>query len=353
MNVVKGCFKLLRGILGRLQEGIRVDVLRLKSFKDDLLSNASIACSYMACATAATGFFVLFTIYIVNGGYPAQIEAIKTHGMDSIEGAFTSGTVPMMYQPVLGGIMLFLLSLSIVFMLVEYFLSSSVVKKIAMAVDLLLLAAFSAVFTVVVTFLDNPPKNANEGFSLWLTGILSSAAHENTEVLLLTPLALLAVTIIVLIVLADKRIVGRILISAVFSFGILPLTLLIIENLLIFVYVIIWSVCFYFVLMLIGSVLSSAMRESGEAAESAPAESQQKSAGKQDKAGVSKARVVEIAANQKIYIDEGNGVAAPMTKCIFTDTSLVNHKFLCTLKDYQSGKVRIKRGGREINQSDF
>lgn len=353
MQIVKRGFKRFGEIWKRLCKGIYAGICDaifwLKTFKEHPLRSFSVTCAYMTCVTAVISFIVLFIIFVSGGGYPAQIEAIKTFGIGSIESSFTSGTVPVMYQPVVGGIMLFFLSLSVVFMLVEYFVSSSVIKKIIMAVDLLLLTVFSTAFTVLAMRMGSLGFKGSEDFALWLAGVMDLLHIKSVEQILLILLAAVAVTVVILMVLADKKVLGRILILSILSFGILPLMLLLIENLLAFAYLIIFCICFCFMLMLIGSMLLSEMGESGTAADAAPAGGVQKPTGKQKKTGADKIRVIEIAANQKIYIAEGNGMGSPLTQCVFTDTEFINHKFLCTAADFKSGKVKIMRGGKEIS----
>lgn len=123
--------------------------------------------------------------------------------------------------------------------------------------------------------------------------------------------------------------------------------LLLVENVLALAYVILFGICFCFVLMFIGVAIS----ESGAPEGAASAESHQKPAEKLKKTETEEINVINIAANQKIYIDEGNGLGAPLTQCVFTDTAVMNHKFLCTVADFKRGKVKIVRGGKEISAS--
>lgn len=126
---------ILKWLCHGVNRGVRDAIFWLKTFKEHPLRSFSIACAYATCVTAVVAFIVLYVIFVAVGGYPAQIEAIKTFGIDSVESAFTSGTVPFFYRSAVGGTMLFFLSMSVVFMLIEYFVAGSVVKRIVMAVD--------------------------------------------------------------------------------------------------------------------------------------------------------------------------------------------------------------------------
>lgn len=49
----------------------------------------------------------------------------------------------------------------------------------------------------------------------------------------------------------------------------------------------------------------------------------------------------ELLAGVKLYVDDGQGVGAPMTKYIFTDTLVVNQKYICAYQSYREGKKII------------
>lgn len=338
-------WKILKWLCHSVKNGVCDAKFWLKTFKEHPLRSFSITCAYATCVAAVISFIVLLVIFVAGGGYPAQIEAIK--GIDSVESAFTSGTVPFFYRSAVGGIMLFFLSLSVLFMLIEYFVLSSVVKKIVMAVDLLLLAAFSTAFTVLALRMGSLGLKGSEDFALRLERIERLLHVTNVEQVVLILMAAMAVTVIILMILSDKKILSKILVSGILSFGILPLLLLLVENVLALAYIIIFCTCFCFVLMFIGM----ALRESGAPEGAAPAENHQKSAEKHKNTKTEEIKVINIAANQKIYIDEGNGLGAPLTQCIFTDAEFVDHKFLCTVADLKCGKVKIVRGGKEISAS--
>lgn len=340
-------WRILKWLCHGVNRGVRDAIFWLKTFKEHPLRSFSIACAYATCVIAMLTFIVMFAVFVAVGGYPAQIEAIKTFGIDSVESAFTSGTVPFFYRSAVGGTMLFFLSLSVVFMLIEYFVASPVVKKIVMAVDLLLLATFSTAFTMLALHVGSLGLKGSEGFALWLEKVERLLHVTSVEQIMLILIAAVAVTVIILMVLSDKKILSKILISGIFSFGILPLMLLLVENVLALAYVILFGICFCFVLMFIGMAISG----SGAPEGAASAESHQKPAEKLKKMKTEDINVINIAANQKIYIDEGNGLGAPLTQCVFTDTAVMNHKFLCTVADFKCGKVKIVRGGKEISAS--
>ena len=47
---------------------------------------------------ALIGFAIAYIIFIVKGGYTAQVSIFKSQGMDGVEEAFTEGTVHIIYH---------------------------------------------------------------------------------------------------------------------------------------------------------------------------------------------------------------------------------------------------------------
>lgn len=347
---MKSCFRWCRSFCGKVKEDILEDKTRLKGFREDWPGCVSVVCAYLACMAALVGFFVFYGLYIVKGGYPAQLEALKASGLDD---SITGGTVILMYRSFVGYLVYGLIGLSAMFAVVELFLRASVIRKIFMSVDLFLFVLSTGFLIFLAVYMDSPRTEWRDKVDLWMFRLMTRFRIEELytleQRLLSVSLGLSVAAIVAFVILAQKKTVSRTLFAAVFSLGLLPLLLLILENLLFIAFAIVFSVLLWVVLRIIVEIFLSGLNESGESG--ASPKSVSKPTEKKKNPEKKEIRVIEIANNQRIYIDEGNGLEAPMTKCVFTDTSFVNHKYLCTLKELQNGQVKIMQGGKEIHVS--
>lgn len=347
---MKSCFRWCRSFCGKVKENILEDKTRLKGFREDWSGCVSVVCAYLACMAALVGFFVFYGLYIVKGGYPAQLEALKARGLDD---SITGGTVILMYRSFIGYLVYGLIGLSAMFAIVELFLTASVLRKIFMSVDLFLFVLSSGFLIFLTVYMDSPRTEWRDKVDLWLFQLMTRFQIEELykleQTLLSVSLGLSVAAIVAFVILTQKKTVSRTLFVAVFSLGLLPLLLLVLENLLFIAFAIVFSVLCWVVLRIIVEIFLSGLNESGESG--ATPKSVSKPNEKKESPKKKEIRVIQIANNQRIYIDEGDGLAAPMTKCVFTDTSFVNHKYLCTLKELQSGQVKIMQGGKEIHVS--
>lgn len=347
---MKSCFRWCRSFCGKVKENILEDKTRLKGFREDWSGCVSVVCAYLACMAALVGFFVFYGLYIVKGGYPAQLEALKARGLDD---SITGGTVILMYRSFIGYLVYGLIGLSAMFAIVELFLTASVLRKIFMSVDLFLFVLSTGFLIFLTVYMDSPRTEWRDKVDLWLFQLMTRFQIEELykleQTLLSVSLGLSVAAIVAFVILTQKKTVSRTLFVAVFSLGLLPLLLLVLENLLFIAFAIVFSVLCWVVLRIIVEIFLSGLNESGESG--ATPKSVSKPNEKKESPKKKEIRVIQIANNQRIYIDEGDGLAAPMTKCVFTDTSFVNHKYLCTLKELQSGQVKIMQGGKEIHVS--
>lgn len=347
---MKSCFRWCRSFCGKVKEDILEDKTRLKGFRENWSGCVSAVCAYLACVAALIGFFVFYGLYIVKGGYPAQLEALKASGLDE---SITGGTVILMYRSFVGYLVFPMIGLSAMFAVVELFLRASVLRKSFMAVDLFLFVLSTGFLIFLAVYMDSPRTEWRDKVDLWMFQLMTRFRIEEfyklEETLLLVSLGISVAAIVVFVILAQKKTVSRTLFAAVFSLGLLPLLLFVLENLLFIAFAIVFSVLLWVVLKIIVEIFLSGLHESGEGG--ASSKSVSKSTEKKKSSEKKEIRVIQIGNNQRIYIDEGNGFAAPMTKCVFTDTSFINHKYLCTLKELQSGQVKIMQGGKEIHVS--
>lgn len=240
------------------------------------------------------------------------------------------------------------MALSLMIMIIDFYKTASAVRKVFASIILVLLAAVT-----VITVLTDLAISGKIGVNTVTVSLLKRAIDafdiENEATLILPPLGLLVVLAILLYLLIQrKRLFNRVIVAGIVSFACLPLLTLIAENLLalaaVTLFVIIVTVLIFFIGKLVSEELNNAASETVQKKSEVKSEIARATQKKE-----TVIRTVELDANVKLYVDEGHGFGAPMTKCIFADMPLLDHKFICTVKDFNEGKVIIKRGGKILN----
>lgn len=166
--------------------------------------------------------------FIVDGGYSAQVNATKEYGIfGGYEKKFTTGSAGSISTGVIGKILLILIAIEIVFLLIKYFRVTQRIKRIVMIVDLL--------FIIFESVLIMTEFGKSIGF-LALSGE-TSYKNINIKTFVITYLVTAAVSFVLFfaLVLLTKEcrwIVRNTVISVVIAFIVMPLIILLIENII-------------------------------------------------------------------------------------------------------------------------
>lgn len=112
---------------------------------EDLANNIPVV---MMVAAMIAGV-IAYLVYIVNGGYPAQIAAIKEYGFISTD-TFTAGTTGLAFGGIAGSVILLLLAAELVVLSLDYCGICKGWKKTALiASGVLILVQIAAAFVLL------------------------------------------------------------------------------------------------------------------------------------------------------------------------------------------------------------
>ncbi len=338
--------QLFRKLFLKLSSWIRG---KIQLFLENPMQNASLCCSYLVIAVSAVVFVVALVIYSVHGGFQEQWRAIET----DIWHSFTWGTVSVFYKPVVVIPIVCLMALGFIFMMIDFYLSATVVRKVFGTIALSLIA-LSTAFICITEF---SPWVYN-----WLVIIFEKilpghSLEDLFSVLLIVLLIVLIVmSVLLIILLPEKSLLWHIVVAGVVAFAGVPLLVALIENILslIVIALLIGIVLIFFLPSLFSGNSSSVETDNSyHQPDSIPdvqnarmnTESQRSSAAKKEKSEESDPKIIKVNPGDRLYLDEGEGFFAPMTTCIFIDTLFDSHKYLCTLQDLRDGKVEIWQNG--------
>lgn len=331
--------KISSAIIASLKLMIDQTVNALKHYKQFPTQNLCVIFSSAGCLVSMVGVIIAFISFIARGGYLNQIKAIKETGVNE---AFTRGNVAMLSDGVIGSIAMMCIVAGLVFLIITFFQNTYSVKRILMLIDLgslVLSVGITAFYDAIISrkfnFTDEQLNVLRDFFSI--------VDYMLIIKILVGILCFEIICFFLLFIFSDlKSLFSHIIKAAIVSFVAAPLFLLLIENFIALIATVILGVGLIIALYVIGGVLKEA-GGSGSADGGKPTQIKHK-----EKKVDNAPKVKEIASGYRLYIDEGHGIGAPMSTCIFVETAVSKRSYVCTLKDFQDGKVIIKKGGVPI-----
>ena len=333
----------------------------IKSFKDNPIENLGVLLPTLSVLTAIIGFIVAYILFIVQGGYATQVNVIKADGMRVISNAFTSGTTSIIYGNIVGTIIKLLFILEFVLMLGFFFIKVHIVKRVIMIVDLALTSLLS-VAVVIFNGIYTGQIKLTEGQEIKFTNVFNKlhSQSDKTFFIVLTVICVLIIVSFLVLVLTSesKWMLGYNCLAGIISFAIIPLILLLLENIIPLlaeiVVLAILGMIFWFILAGIGSPATS---NSGSSRGSTSSGSRSGILGstslkmekKEEKPKEKDVKVKNFSGNVRFYRGEGGcGFIVPQVDSIYFDGNLQEHKFVCTVKEYEKGEVIIMLNNKRV-----
>lgn len=332
---MKKFFRAVRKLLSGMKTQT-VDAIH--TFRSNPIQNLSCILSSMTCVTSIIGLVAALIFYAVGGGYAAQIEAIRVYGVMS-DNIYTAGNVTILTGGILGAIIRICLCIAFVLLLIVFFGKSRLLLRIGGVIMLLIAGGAIALLLWLDAVAHNKIKLEGRQLSFALKLLGDSDDMTRFYFLGFVILAALAVLLLFLALSECRQLTWHTLKAAIFSWAIMPLVLLFAENLIALVGFVLFCALLFAVLYFIFQAFADSNRQPSEPAPKPKAEHKQQPE-------EPKVKRIELPAGAKLYIDDGQGVGAPMTKCIFANTSVIDHKYICTYQSYRERKTIITVGGK-------
>ena len=327
--IIKSSRSAIRTMISQTRDALRT----YRSFPGQSLC---VLLSSAGCVVSIVGFVIAIILFGTSGGYSRPDSG---YGL-----SFTSGNVSLLCRGTVGTIAAICIIAGAVFLAIVSYKKVSPAKRIFMIADVTLMiifmgmtALYDAIFGYKIRLTDRQVEVLYSFFNI---------VDRETLLNVLVWVSFLTIIIFAgLLFFSEMRwLLAHVCKAAIISFVVLPLLLLIAENIITLIAFIIISAVMWF---------GAAAMFDGTASAGSAADSHAHARPKSEKKEVKKApeaRVIDVASGYRLYLEEGSGIGAPMTTCIFVDTTTINHKYLCTLKEFKEGKVIIKKGGIQITQ---
>lgn len=328
----------------------------VKRIKENPIDNLCLILPKLAVATSIVGFVIALIIYIAQGGYGTQINLIKSTGIMS---SFSRGTTSIIYGNIIGLTVKVFLTLNLILLMVALFKQSSKVKKAIMIVNFLLIGIIcvSAFVINAILFRKIALSGDQEAQIIDFMNGLNSQSIEIFQIIILVLCVLIGVSFLIMILTSKCRWVGgHICVAGIVSFGIVPLVLVIIENIVpLFILIIFCAILFFiFTIMTESSSAIGSM-----AISNIPGiQSNDKGANSNKEKKEEKPKIVKLDGDVQLWVEEpllGGKVIKVYRKGLI-DKKHEHVSNLMTeecLSDFKAGKVVYTINGRKATINDL
>ena len=319
----------------------------IKNFTKNPIENLGLLIPFTMILVSFISAFIGYIFFIVHDGYSNQISSIKELGFDGIDQVFSSGSSRSLISGNIPKILGILFLIQMVVMLISYFRNAGKTKIIIMAIDLVILAMVIALFPIVAGSLFMAPEqfiNAFipfEGITIDLKKVLITYAVFAGSSFI--------VFLILILISKCRWMLGYALRSLIMDFIIMPLGVLLLENIIPlatmigFVAVVGGVILFIFKVLLAGTgadtVSTNNSSSSNVSPKMKPTEKQQYQ------------KIEKIDITTTFWRDKGgSGFVTPTGDCIYYKNNIDAKAYVCTVYDFETGKVAIMyKGSRVMN----
>lgn len=119
----------------------------IKEFKNNPVHNLAILFPVLMSLFMIICGTVLYIMFIVKGGYPAQIQSFRDNGWwEDAKSGFSAGRLEELYNGIFGKIAGYMVLANIVIIMINYFKVNGKVKRILMIIDYVAIALVTVIF---------------------------------------------------------------------------------------------------------------------------------------------------------------------------------------------------------------
>ena len=344
----------IRKLIGNIRDTLKSAIDSVKTIKEQPLKSLGELFPIAMVFVSIIGFIAAFSSFISNNGYSKQIQIIKNDFIDGIGDAFTTGTVHILTTGMVSTIILLLLLAEFIVMLISFYQTENKIKKIASVVCLGLgvvvfgVAGFIlAVGYDIINFSYEIESKILSIFTIF-DGADVSTVLQGFEIAAFIGAAALFIFIILMLTSQYLWMVKKSAIALLVSYVLLPLLLLMFENIVPMITGAI-AVVLLGIFAVIGLKAAVSGTESEDGGVSGCSKDYNYSNNRsidtepiENKPKEIKPKTKNYNFNTYFWRDKGGlGVAQAAADCIYVKDSLGVTQYVCTVEEYEKGKVII------------
>ena len=310
--------------------------------------------------TALVGFVIAYVMFIANGGYVIQVNALKAEGFSGIEKIFTKGTSLFSFQSAIHIIVNVLLAMQFIVLLIVYFSEASIIRKIVTAFDLtVIILAIGIILVFNYVDLENFKWFEGKYDDVAITIDRMNVSTIEFIALIVSLVAIVAIIVfVILVVNSDSNwLLGHGTVAALIAYAGVPVALLAFEN-------IIPAVATALFLLIVWIIIKVVFMGGSEGDSSSEGGSVEDSATKSERVSQENNMPKKEKSSNKncIYIQDLNKTLGiklykekRATNTFIVSDNLVAQRKICTVKELEQGKFHIydKASGREVKSNEI
>ena len=324
----------------------------IKFFSEQPLNSLGQLIPVGMVALSMVGFIVAIIKFVIGGGYSNQIMALKWDFFGGISEGFTSGTASILTSGIVSTIVSILLLAELLILIVSYYRTESKTKKIIASICLgigLVLFGVAGFILAVAFGIINLSEQMEMKIIEMLTvfnGMYTSTIVNGLKIAAIIGVVALIVFIILMLVSEHKWMIKNSAIAFLLSYIILPLTLLLVENIIPMIGVVVVLVVLGVVAILGGEVLLSEGGESSGSSRSSSSgrniSTSSSNSRPESKPKENNQKKLEYNLNTTFWRDKGgSGIITPQADCIYVKDVSGYKAYVCTVEDFEKGNVAI------------
>ena len=313
-------------------------IYAIAKLKENPMYGLGLLITTLALGISCIGFIIAYITFIVQGGYEIQIDIIRAK---DINGAFSDGTIGMLYHGVVGIATPILLLVALIYMLLYFFIKETVIKKVLIIFDIVLSGLIVA-FPALIEF----------SKKVWGDEVVSNFLQESIPIYM-DSVYIIVICISIIVIVSFSIIMLKsicclmfryIITVAIIIYGIFPIVLYLLENIIAIIISIILLISFIVVLIIfVSSIANSESSDNINSRSNSFSEKQ-----KVDKKEI-QPKVMNFNGDVKFYRGKGgHGIMTPTDDCIYYTGNLVEHRFACTVEEFEKGKFVIRLNGKQV-----
>ena len=310
--------------------------------------------------TAFVGFVIAYVMFIANGGYVIQVNALKAEGFSGIEKIFTKGTSLFSFQSAIHIIVNVLLAMQFIVLLIVYFSEASIIRKIVTAFDLTVIILAIGII-LVFNYVDLEKFKWFEGKydDVAITIDRMNVSTIEFIALIVSLVAIVAIiAFVILVVNSDSDwLLGHGTVAALIAHAGAPLVLLALENIIPAVATAIFLLIVWIIIKVtfLGEKDGDASTDSSgggsgfDKSERVPKEKEMPSKDKGSNKNCIYIEDLNKTLGIKLYKEKR------ATNTFIVSDNLVAQRKICTVKELEQGRFHIydKATGREVKSNEI
>lgn len=331
------------------RKNVEATTASIKFFNEQPLNSLGQIIPVGMVVASMVGFIVAIIKFIIAGGFSNQITALKGDFFGGISEGFTSGTASVLTSGIVSTIISILLFVELLVLVISYYKTESKAKKIVasicLGIGIILFGVAGFVLAVgfgVINLSEQMEMKIVEMLTVF-DGMQTSTIVNGLKITAIIGVVALIVFVILMLVSEHKWMIKNTVFALLLSYIILPLVLLLVENIIPMIVGVVAIVVIGGAIFLGGKIFLSGSGESsgsssvggsvGTPSSTSRTESKPKEKYQQKK---------EYDLNTTFWRDKGGyGIAVPQADCIYMKNAWGEKTYVCTVHDFEKGNVAI------------